>query len=326
MIDAFGRELTYLRISVIDRCNLQCTYCMPHGLPNPMSPKDLLTNDELVELAGIFVESGISKIRLTGGEPLLRPGLVDVVARLRALPGLRELALSTNGLLVATHARALKSAGLDRVNISLDTLSPAKFRAITGVDRWQSVMDGILAARAAGLTPIKLNAVLMKGMNDDELVPLTQFAIDHGFDMRFIEWMPTNPGVDHRRDARFMSCKEAWEIVSARWSLTKDDPDPHAPARSFHIEGTRSRVGFISPLSSYFCASCNRLRLKCNGRIKTCLHGPEELDLKVLLRSGAPRSAIRSGLESVVFARPEQHFLNEASVPHREFVMTHVGG
>src|SRR6185503_7035597 len=264
MIDQFGRELTYLRISVIDRCNLQCTYCMPHGLPTPMAPKDLLTNDELVELAGIFVETGITKIRLTGGEPLLRPGLVDVVARLRALPGLREIALSTNGLLLAAHADALKAAGLDRVNISLDTLSREKFQTITAVDRWQSVMDGILSAKAAGLTPIKLNAVLMKGVNDDELVPLTQFAIDHGFDMRFIEWMPTNPGVDHRRDARFMSCKEAHAAVSARWNLTPDDPDPHAPARSFHIEGTRSRVGFISPLSNYFCASCNRLRLKSN--------------------------------------------------------------
>ncbi len=326
MIDQFGRELTYLRISVIDRCNLRCVYCMPHGDYAAEPTEKLLTNDELVELATIFVTMGIRKIRLTGGEPLLRPGLVDVVSRLRAIPELKHIALSSNGLLLANHAASFKAAGLDRVNVSLDTLIPAKFHAITGVDKWHAVMDGIKAADEAGLKPLKLNAVLMRGTNNDEIQDLTRFAIDHGYDMRFIEWMPTNPTVDYRRQDKFMSCKDAHDKVAERWSLSPDDPDPHAPARSFRIAGTGSRVGFISPLSNYFCASCNRLRLKANGKIKTCLHGPEELDLKGLLRTGASPQTIASAISSTVFSRPEQHFMTTKSITHRAFAMIGVGG
>ena len=326
MHDQFGRIITYLRISVIDKCNLRCLYCMPHGLLTRTRLGELLTNDELVELAGLFVELGVTKIRLTGGEPLLRPGFIEVVARLAQLPGLQELAMSTNGVLLKRDARALKRAGLRRVNVSLDTLSREIFAAVTGVDQWQAVVEGILEAKAAGLGPVKVNTVLMRGINDDEILPLVDFAVEHELGLRFIEWMPTNPGVDAEREGRFLSNEVARALIERHHLLLPDETDPHAPARTFHLAGTRASVGFINPLSTVFCAMCNRVRLKASGRIKTCLHGAEELDLKAMRRAGAPREEIKRRIASAVFLRPEQHFLNRPGAPHQDFVMTHVGG
>ena len=326
MIDRFGRTITYLRISVIDKCNLRCLYCMPHGLVNTTRLSELLTNDELVELARIFAELGITKIRLTGGEPLLRPGLVDMVARLATIPGLRQLVMSTNGVLLKRSAGALKHAGLHRVNVSLDTLSRKKFAAITGMDQWQTVIDGILEAKAVGLEPVKVNTVLMTGVNEDEILALVQFGIEQELELRFIEWMSTNPLVDLEREGKFLSNEFARSRIERRYRLIPDDPDPHSPARSFIIEGTRARIGFINPLSNVFCAMCNRVRLKVNGRIKTCLHGKEELDLKTMLRAGVGRDEIKRQIAEAVFLRPEQHFLNRPGVEHQDFVMTQVGG
>jgi cyclic pyranopterin phosphate synthase len=326
MIDRFGRRISYLRISVIDKCNLRCLYCMPHGLIARTRLADLLTDDELVELAAIFAELGIAKIRLTGGEPLLRPGLVELVARLARIPGIGQLAMSTNGVLLARHARALKNAGLARVNVSLDTLSREKFAQITGMDQWPTVIEGILEAQAMGLGQVKVNTVLMKGVNDDEILALLGFAIEQELELRFIEWMPTNPLVDLERQDKFLSNDIAKAQLEQHYRLIPDDPDPHSPARSFLIEGTEARVGFINPLSSVFCAMCNRVRLKVSGRIKTCLHGQEELDLKTMLRTGVPREEIARQIATAVFLRPEQHFLNRPDVPHQDFVMTEVGG
>ena len=326
MIDQFGRRITYLRISVIDKCNLRCIYCMPHGLVNTIRLSDLLTNDELVELATIFAELGITKIRLTGGEPLLRPGIVEVVARLVHISGISQLAMSTNGVLLKRHARALKQAGLQRVNVSLDTLSRKKFATITGMDQWQTVIDGILEAKAVGFEPVKVNTVLMKGVNDDEILALVRFGIEQGLELRFIEWMPTNPLVDVERKSKFLSNAFARSQIEQCYRLIPDDPDPHSPAKSFVIDGTKARVGFINPLSSFFCAMCNRVRLKVNGRIKTCLHGKEELDLKTMLRSQVPRDEIKRQIATAVFLRPEQHFLSRPEVAHQDFVMTQVGG
>ena len=299
---------------------------MPHGLVNRTRLAELLTNDELIELAAIFTELGITKIRLTGGEPLLRPGLVELATRLSELPGLAQLAMSTNGVLLKRHVRALKRAGLHRLNVSLDTLSPEKFARITGADCWQEVVDGILEANAAGFQCVKVNTVLMRGVNDDEILPLADFAVEHELELRFIEWMPTNPLVDVERQERFLSNEVARHRIEQRYRLLADDPDPHSPARSFAIVGTGARVGFINPLSNAFCARCNRVRLKVNGRIKTCLHGQEELDLKTLLRDGAGREEIKQQIAEKVFWRPEQHFLNRPDVAHHDFVMTHVGG
>jgi len=326
MIDQFGRRITYLRISVIEACNLRCLYCMPHGLINKTRLSELLTNDELVELATMFAELGVTKIRLTGGEPLLRPGLVELVARLAEIPTIRVLAMSTNGVLLKRHTSALKEAGLHRVNVSLDTLSREKFARITGQDAWQMVLEGILEAKAVGLEPVKVNTVLMKGVNDDEILALVEFAIEQELELRFIEWMPTNPLVDLEREGKFLSNEVARSAIEERYRLIPDDPDPHSPARSFRIDGTRARVGFINPLSNAFCAMCNRVRLKVNGRIKTCLHGKEELDLKTMLRAGVSREAIKRQIATAVFLRPEQHFLNRPEVAHQDFVMTQVGG
>ncbi len=326
MIDQFGRRITYLRISVIDKCNLRCLYCMPHGWTNRNRLADLLTNDELVELAGIFAELGIEKIRLTGGEPLLRPSLVELVNRLSRIPGIRQVVMSTNGVLLKRSAQALKNAGLQRVNVSLDTLSREKFVEITGMDQWDEVVAGLLEAKAAGLEPVKLNTVLMKGINDEEAVELVDFAIRHDLEVRFIEWMPTNPLVDVERENRFLSNEVARARIEEYHTLLPDDPDPHSPARSFRIAGTQTRVGFINPLSNVFCAMCNRVRLKVNGRIKTCLHGREELDLKAMLREGVARETIKREIATAVFLRPEQHFLTRPEVAHHDFVMTQVGG
>lgn len=318
--------MTYLRISVIDRCNLRCLYCMPNGWVHPSRLNDLLSNDEFLKLAAIFAELGVTKIRLTGGEPLLRPGLVELVAGLARIPGVETVAMSTNGVLLKSHAGALKRAGLKRVNISLDTLSRERFLKITGIDRWQAVVEGILEAQAIGLHPVKVNTVLMKGTNDDEILDLVDFAIAHHLELRFIEWMPTNPQVDLEREGKFLSNEFAQAQIEQHYRLIPDNPDPHSPARSFRIQGTLSRIGFISPLSNYFCAMCNRVRLKANGRIKTCLHGLEELDLKGMLRTGVPREAIKRQIAETVFRRPEQHFLNRPEVIHPDFVMTQVGG
>ncbi|MBI3324524.1 MAG: GTP 3',8-cyclase MoaA [Candidatus Omnitrophica bacterium] len=326
MIDQFARRITYLRISVIDKCNLRCLYCMPNGWVNKTRASELLTNDELVELATIFAELGITKIRLTGGEPLLRPGLMEMVGRLATIPGITQLAMSTNGVLLSRHARALKNAGLQRINVSLDTLSREKFATITAMDQWQAVVDGIVEAKAVGLKPVKVNTVLMKGVNDDEILALVRFAVEQELELRFIEWMPTNPFVDHERESKFFSNDAARVLIAGAHRLIPDDPDPHAPARSFLIDGTGARVGFINPLSNVFCAMCNRVRLKANGRIKTCLHGREELDLKAMLRAGVAREEIKRQIATAVFLRPEQHFLNRPEVAHQDFVMTSVGG
>ena len=326
MIDQFGRRITYLRISVIDKCNLRCAYCMPKGFVSSKRMSELLTNDELVTLAGIFVKLGISKIRLTGGEPLLRPGIIDVVKNLAALEGVSQLAMSTNGVLLKQQAQALKAAGLHRVNVSLDSLSRERFAAITGLDCWQEVVDGILEARASGLTPVKVNMVLMKGINDDEILNMVDFSAAHGLELRMIEWMPTTTAVDTGRVNRFFSNEEALARIARYYRLVPDVVDAHSPAKSFRIEGTDARIGFISPLSRYFCAMCNRVRLKADGRIKTCLHGREELDLKRMLREGVGLDAIRSAISTAVFLRPEEHFLNRNDVIHQGFVMTQLGG
>jgi len=326
MRDRFGRELTYLRISVVDRCNLRCLYCMPaHGAAFE-GWSELLSYEEIVTLARTFAGLGITKIRITGGEPLVRPNIAELVFRLREIHEIRELALSTNGVFLKAQAGRLKAAGLDRVNISLDTLDRKKFQEIARIDRLHDVLEGIEEALLLGIGPLKLNAVLMKGINDDEILDLVRFAIAKSIEVRFIELMPTNGGVQLDVKERFFSAEEAKARIGEEFSLAPVDAYFSSPAQVFSIEGTRARVGFISPLSCVFCARCNRLRLKANGALKTCLHGKEDLDLKGLLRSGTPCELIKRKIEEVVWGRPEQHFLNEPQVPHHDFQMSHVGG
>ena len=326
MFDRFGRKLNYLRVSLIDRCNLRCLYCMPNGLLDPFKKEELLNIDEVFEAVSIFSELGTQKVRLTGGEPLLRKGVPGLIARIKSLPGIREVVMTTNGVLLKEFAKDLKAAGLDRINVSLDTLDRENFKRITGLDKLKEVLEGIEAAAREGIRPVKINTVLMKGVNDHEILDLLNYSIEHGFDLRFIEWMPTAAEINSIREGRFMSSETAKHIVEEKCGLIPDNSNPHAPARTFKVTGTDSTVGFISPLSNAFCGNCNRLRLKANGMMKTCLHGGEDLDLRSLLRTGISREEIKKAIEPVVFNRPEEHFLNNNTVAHKDFVMTALGG
>ncbi len=299
---------------------------MPKGLLNPFKENELLTMDETYEIVSIFSELGIRKVRLTGGEPLLRKGIPGLVARIKALPGIREVVMTTNGILLKAFAGELKNTGLDRLNVSLDTLDRDNFKAITGYDKLEEVLEGLEAAMGAGLLPIKLNMVLMKGINDHEIRDMVRFAITKRLDLRFIEWMPTAAEIHSVRENRFLSTEIVRRELEGDFCLVQKDVDPHAPARTYQLIGTESTLGFISPLSNAFCSMCNRLRLKANGSMKTCLHGAEDLDLRALVRGGFSREEIKARIAAVVFQRPKEHFLNDASVPHQDFVMTAVGG
>ncbi len=326
MKDQFGRELTYLRISVVDRCNLRCLYCMPAHGAGFDSWQELLTYEEIARLTKYFSELGITKVRITGGEPLIRPNVAELIFRIREIPEIQELALSTNGVFLKANARKLKVAGVDRVNISLDTLDRAGFQQISKMDKLRDVLEGIEEAILVGLRPVKLNTVLMKGVNDDEILKLVRFAVRKSIEIRFIELMPTNGLVPLDAKAKFLSTEEAKAEIEKEFPLIPADTYFSSPAQVFAIAGTNARVGFISPLSCVFCARCNRLRLKANGALKTCLHGKEDLDLKKLLRSGASSGEIKKRIGEVVYVRPEQHFLNEPQVQHNDFQMSHVGG
>jgi cyclic pyranopterin phosphate synthase len=326
MKDQFGRELTYLRISVVDRCNLRCLYCMPAHGAGFEAWSELLSYDEIATLTRYFAELGIRKVRLTGGEPLVRQDLVELIYKIREIPEIKEMTLSTNGVFLKSQARPLKKAGLDRINVSLDTLNRNRFREIAKMDRLGEVLDGIEEALGCGLAPLKLNTVLLKGINEDEILGLVEFAIEKRIEIRFIELMPTNGFVQLDPRERFMSCEEAKRRIEEEYLLQSVDAYASSPAQVFSIEGTEARVGFISPISNYFCARCNRLRLKANGALKTCLHGKADLDLKALLRSGAAAEEIKKKIQEVVFIRPEQHFLNDTRVAHNDFQMAHVGG
>ena len=326
MIDKDNRTLTYLRVSLIDRCNLRCLYCMPQGLLNPFKEGELLTMKEIAQTVQLFAEMGITKVRLTGGEPLLRKEVPSLVREIKNTPGIREVVMTTNAVLLKNFASELKDAGLDRVNISLDTLNRENFKKITGLDKLEDVLAGIEAAVKVGLWPIKINTVLMKGYNDHEILDLLAFAVERSLDLRFIEWMPTAGDIHALRENRFMSSEVAKQMIEEKCGLVADTSNPHAPARTFQIPGSVSKVGFISPLSNAFCANCNRLRLKANGMMKTCLHGKEDLDIRGLLRAGVANEEIQAQIAETVFNRPKEHFLNDPSVAHNDFVMTAVGG
>lgn len=325
MRDQFGREITYLRLSVIDKCNLRCVYCMPMGGVRGVESSELLTLDEMERLIRLFANLGIRKIRLTGGEPTIRKSLPELLRRIRTVSGIREVAMTTNGVLLPLLAKELKAAGLDRVNISLDTLEREKFIRITGMDHLPEVLRGVEAAVREELTPVKLNTVVMRGINDEEAVNLVHFAIERKVHIRFIEVMPTHARVLQTRD-RLVPSKEIKEKLDREFYLEAIPSYAGSPSRDFQVAGTSTTVGFISPLSNFFCASCNRIRLKATGALKTCLHGAEVLNLRDLLRSGLRDEAMSRLIERVVFGRAAEHFLNNEFVPHQDFFMSQVGG
>jgi GTP 3',8-cyclase len=326
LVDGFGRVHTDLRISLTDKCNLRCTYCMPaEGLDWIPSP-ELLSDDEIVRLAGIAVERlGITHIRLTGGEPLLRRGLVDLIGRLAALTPRPHIAMTTNGIGLARTAQPLRDAGLDRVNVSLDTLNQATFVGLTRRDRLQDVLDGLAAARTAGLTPVKVNAVLMRGVNDGEALPLLDFCLAEGYEMRFIEQMPLD--AQHGWDRKLMvTAEEIMERVTVTHRLTPLAGRGSAPAETFLVDDGPAKVGIIASVSKPFCGSCDRVRLTADGQLRNCLFAREESDLRVPLRTGADDAEIAVRWQAAIAGKRAGHGIDDPTFLQPDRPMSAIGG
>ena len=300
MTDGFGRKIDYLRISVTDLCNLRCVYCMPEKGIEKRPHQDILSIEELVLAAQAAADCGVTKIRVTGGEPLVRNGIVDLVRGICAIPGLREVCMTTNGVLLPRFARDLKEAGLTRLNVSLDTLDPDKYAAITRVGRLEDVMAGLDAAAEAGFTGTKINAVLMGGVNEDELARLVELTRERELELRFIELMPIGECAGWDR-SRFIPGETVLRAMPALESVGQS-----GVARLYQVPGWKGRVGLIDPLSHRFCDQCNRIRITADGKIKPCLHSAGEFDLKGLDRAGM-REVLRRAIES----KPGRHSLAE---------------
>ncbi|NYV74647.1 GTP 3',8-cyclase MoaA [Streptomyces sp. UH6] len=319
LVDTYGRVATDLRVSLTDRCNLRCTYCMPEEGLQWLAKPDLLTDDEIVRLIRVAVTTlGVDEVRFTGGEPLLRPGLTGIVQRVAELDPRPEMSLTTNGIGLGRIAPALKEAGLDRVNVSLDTLRPEVFKALTRRDRHHDVLAGLAAARDAGLTPVKVNAVLMPGFNEDEAPDLLAWAVENDYELRFIEQMPLDAQHGWKRDG-MVTAGDILTSLRTRFELTPegDTARGSAPAERWLVDGGPHRVGVIASVTRPFCAACDRTRLTADGQVRTCLFATEETDLRGALRSGAPDEEIAriwrtamwgkkagSGLDDPTFLQP----------------------
>lgn len=325
MRDQYGRPLTDLRVSLTDRCNLRCVYCMPEDGIDFRPPAELLQDDELVMLVEIAAELGVTKVRLTGGEPTVRPRIVDLVRRIGTIPGITDLAMTTNGILLDALARPLVEAGLTRVNVSLDTLDPVKFERITRGGRVDRVVAGIGAAEAWGLRPVKLNAVVVRGFNDDQVVPLAALTLDRPWEVRFIEVMPFGE-VAGVADAGIVASEETrHKIEAALGRLEPLDLTGDNPARTFRLPHAAGTIGLISPVSEPFCAKCGRIRLTADGRLRLCLLRDDEEDLLTPLRAGASRDEMKARFRAAAYRRPFGHALAEKLYPEKR-VMIQIGG
>ena len=285
LIDTFGRVHRDLRVSLTDRCSLRCTYCMPFNFDKWLPTESLLTANELVNVIDIAVSQGVSEVRLTGGEPLLRPDIVEIVSRINSLEKAPELSMTTNGVALAKVAKALAEAGLRRINISLDTLDWERFKRLTFRDRYDDVIEGIAAARSAGLAPIKINTVLMRGINDDEALPLLKWALSENLNLRFIEQMPLDAGDAWTRE-NLITADEIFQQLNSAFELTPVSDRGSSPAEEFYINGGPATVGIIGSVTRSFCANCDRLRLTSDGQLRNCLFSNEETDLRSILRNG----------------------------------------
>ena len=325
LIDAFGRRLTYLRVSVTDRCNLRCTYCLPEDADFPFGDRDFLSPAEIETMVGALVRLGIRRVRLTGGEPLVRKDLLEIARRLKALPGLENLALSTNGTELARLAPALKEAGVDRVNISVDSLDPERFREITRRGDLAEVWRGVEAALAAGLDPVKLNAVLLQS-NRDDVDRLAALTLDRPLHARFIEVMPT--GVNHHlQPGEFVSADDTQARLEERFGpLIPTELGPRTgPAKAYRFAGAVGTVGFITPLSHTFCADCNRLRLTSRGELRLCLFADRTYPLRPLLAAADPGAALEDEILRVLQEKPAEHNLTQGDYGNLQSFMQ-IGG
>jgi len=322
--DQYGREIRDLRISLTDRCNLRCVYCMPEQMV--FKPRaELLTDDEILQIVRVAAELGVRKIRLTGGEPTVRPNLAGLVRRIAAVSGIEDLAMTTNGVRLSQLARSLADAGLQRINVSLDSLDAEKFRKITRWGNLDDVLAGLDAAREAGLSPIKLNAVVVRGFNEADVVGLAGLTLEHNWEVRFIEMMPFGSVAGFQTSAYVPSRETMARIETALGPLNPLDTSGFDPARTYRVAGARGTLGFISPVSQPFCAQCGRLRLTAEGRLRLCLLRDDEADLRGPLRAGATYEELREQFRAAAYRKPWGHGLAHNVIP-RERVMSQIGG
>lgn len=323
LIDPFGRRVEYVRLSVTDKCNMRCFYCIPKGFKNFEEPENWLSFDEVERLMRIFADLGVRRVRLTGGEPLVRKNLPELAARLSVIPGIEDLSLSTNASLLSEHAVALKEAGISRINVSLDSLQHERFNEITG-GRLQTVLDGLQAAKSAGLNPVKINVVAMKGLNDDEFESIVDYCLENDFTLRFIETMPIGStgkdAIDYYYDLQKLKKR-----LQKRFSLIPGMMPGGGPARYFQVKGTELRIGFITPISQHFCETCNRVRVSVNGTLYLCLGQNDKVELRPLLRNGSTDEQLREAIVAALALKPMRHeFKDEPGQIVR--IMSQTGG
>ncbi len=327
LLDTFGRVATDLRVSLTDRCNLRCTYCMPPEGLEWLPSDEALTDDEVVRLVGVAVSEGVTEVRFTGGEPLVRRGLVDIVRRVAEMTPRPRISLTTNGIGLARTASALKAAGLDRVNVSLDTLDAQRFAELTRRDRFADVVAGLEGATAAGLDPVKVNTVLMRGVNDDEAVALLRWCLERGYQLRFIEQMPLD--AQHGWDrAEMVTAAEILGRLAESFTLTPVGSEDRgsAPAETWLVDGGPARVGVIGSVTRPFCGTCDRVRLTADGQIRNCLFAREESDLRGPMRAGASDDELAARLRAALHAKKAGHGIDDPGFLQPSRPMSAIGG
>jgi len=308
--DPFGRKIDYVRLSVTDKCNLRCFYCLPKGFKEFEEPENWLTFNEIERVIRLFAKLGVSRVRLTGGEPLVRKNLPQLARRLANLPGLEDLSLSTNAVHLDKYASELATAGVSRVNVSLDSLKADRFSRITGGGKLDKVLDGLMAARDAGLKPVKINMVAMKGLNDDEFGDMLEFCIKHDFTLRFIETMPMGtPGEEASK--YYLSLDKVREQLQQEYNLVPGYMPGGGPARYYQVNGTDLRIGFITPISQHFCETCNRVRLSTEGTLYLCLGQEHSVPLRDIMRQGISDDELEMVLRNAISLKPERHEFSE---------------
>ncbi len=323
LCDNFGRKIEYLRLSVTDRCDFRCFYCIPKGFKDFVQPTSWLTLDQVVRVVRLFSELGISKVRLTGGEPLVRQDLPEMIERFHELPEIEDLSLSTNASQLAKYAAVLKENGVGRINVSLDSLNPETFNQITQGDL-QTVIDGLMEAKRIGLSPIKINMVVMKGLNDHEISDMVNFCLEHDFTLRFIETMPVGEVGSNATDY-YVSLDQVRAELESKYELEPTIMRGAGPATYLRVKGTNLRIGFITPMSQHFCETCNRVRLTVEGTLFLCLGQQDNVELRPLLEQGVTDEALKEVLREAIQMKPKQHEFqeDEGGIPR---VMSLTGG
>lgn len=329
LVDTFGRHITYIRISVTDRCNLRCRYCMPRTSPEWMERDTLLSFDEIERFVRVAAAEGVRKIRITGGEPLVRPNVPELVERIARVPGIRHVAITTNGSMLHKYAADLKRAGLARLNVSLDSLRPDRFAHITKANMFADVWSGIEKSLEVGFSPLKINVVVIRGFNDDELYDFVLLTRQYPFFVRFIEYMPIGGDLQAWSRDKVVPCSEIREMIEREEPLESVhiDPADAGPERVFRLRNSLGRVAFISPVSDEFCATCNRIRLTSDGKVRGCLMRDGEVDFRSAFRSGADDAQIRELFFEVMRRKPEKHLINSPDFQKSSFyTMNRIGG